>query len=193
MLTHPLSMPKIIGECVDLVRTDLLAELQAYDSTIETINYMHGNIKEVIKRLQEYTDNSVYRRQKFPIVILIEDVIINRANNNYYGNTQGMNIIIANHTLPVYTSMQREDKNFAPILRKIYNRMLYRMSRHPNFPVQGMDKINHTVAERKYWGADDNTKNKLGDYIDAIDMYNINIPVNFNYCRPETINNIQNN
>lgn len=181
-MNYPVSIPKSIEAIVDRVRTAKLAELQAYDSTIETIAYMHGNMKEIVANLAEYTNNPAYKTKKFPIFILVEDIRINRANSDFYGVTDGMSIIIANHTKAEYKSAEREAKNFVPILRPLYQNFLKQIASHPAFNVRSERKVPHKVTERKYWGADEHTVNVLGDYIDAIEITEMNLPINWAWC-----------
>lgn len=178
---YPLSIPKHIQQVVDAVRTAKLAELQEYDSTIETISYMHGNIKEIIQILAQKTANDTLRFQKYPLFILIEDITIDRRTSNYYG-VAPLEVIICNHTKKDYNSMQREDINFDPILRPLYQEFMFQLFKHKGFVIQNDMFIPHEYAERKYWGEDDNTKNKLGDYIDAIHLTDLRITLDRRIC-----------
>lgn len=183
---YPPSIPAAIGACVDKLRTALLAQLQAVDGTIETVNYMFGNFKEVQKRLQEMSDYSVDKTRKFPVIILLEDIRVRRQNTTYYGITQDMEIIIACDTRPEFDSEKRETVNFEPILRPMYHRLIYEMANSSAFAITSEYDISHDMIERKYWGTENNTLNSLGDYIDAIHLENIEITVKYASCEEVT-------
>lgn len=179
---YPLSIPKLFGEVVDNVRTAKLADLQAYDSTIQTINYMYGNMKEIVARLLEYANNEAYHLLMFPIFMLVEDITVNRRNSTYYGKAS-FSLIIANWTKPEYNSAQREVINFDNILRPMYVNLIYQIFRHPAFPIPSQRQISHTYTDRKYWGVDEGTANVLGHYIDAIEVSFTDLPIDWQYCQ----------
>lgn len=179
---YPASLPVILGEVVDEVRESILATLQEYDPTIQTINYMYGNWKELSERMIEYSQNEVERFKKFPCILLIEDAAIDRRNTDYFGIADNVRIVIANHTKKEYKSEQRETINFEPILYPMYYELLYQMTQHAAIVMQNDRSLPHLMIPRKYWGVDDNTANALGDYIDAIEMANIRLTLNWYYC-----------
>jgi hypothetical protein len=181
-MNYPLSIPKLIEQAVDRVRTAKLAELQAYDPTIETIAYMYGNIREIIKLLNEKTQNDELKYKKYPLFILIEDIQIDRRNTSFYG-TPTLNIIICNHTLNTYTSEQREAINFTNILRPLYEEFLMQLFKQKGFVIQNWRTIDHLMTERKFWGANEQTNNKLGDYIDAIEIEQMRFPIDWAACQ----------
>lgn len=183
MVNYPtISLSAIIGEVVESVKDERLAELQAYDSIIETINYIHGNWQEVTQRMQEMAANGTERPKQFPVFILIEDVVIDRRNAPLYGIAENVNIIIANWTKDSYKSAQREAINFGPILRPLYYSFCKYLAKHPGVSIYSEREVSHRYAERKYWGMDGNTVNALGYYIDAIDITNLTIPLDWSYC-----------
>lgn len=190
-MDYPLSIPKLIGQVVDRVRTAKLAELIAYDSTIETIAYMYGNIKEIIKILNEKTQNETLKYQKYPLFILIEDIQIDRRNTQFYG-TPTLNLIICNHTKNTYNSEQREAINFTNILRPLYEEFLLQLSKQKGFVINNWRAIDHLVTERKFWGANEQTQNKLGDYIDAIEIEQMRFPIDWKACQTIINSTIQN-
>lgn len=186
MVQYPNSIPIAIGECVTALNTAILADLQAYSSTIETVQYMYGNWKEIIKTMSEYTQDPTLRTKKFPVVLLIEDTPIDQRNTDFFG-TANMNIIIANATDPKYSSSEREPL-FANILRPIHNELCKQLFKHGLFTFKSQRDVRATqYVERKFWGRDDNSANALGDYIDAIELIGLNAGINWKWCE-QTIN-----
>jgi hypothetical protein len=184
-MQYPNSIPIALGECVTGLNTKILADLQGYDSNIETVQYMYGNWKEIGKKMKEYTDSPTLRTQKFPVVILIEDVIIDQRSTDFFGIAD-LNIVIANATEPKYSSDEREPL-FENVLRPIYYELCKQIARHEAFAVGNPKNIRGRYAERKFWGMDNNTVNALGDYIDAIELFDLRLPLNWQWCN-QTIN-----
>lgn len=180
-MMYPISVPKIIQSVIDDVRTDMLETLQAYDETIQTIGFMYGNIREIVNNLAEMSNNSVEKAKKFPLFILLEDIAVDRRNTNYYGIAE-VNIIICNHTEREYKSSEREEINFENILRPLYQSFLSNLSDSPYIVEPTESSFKHVYTERKFWGADNNTANKLGDYIDAIDITNLKLTISDANC-----------
>lgn len=185
-----LSLPKVFGEIVTEMNADILTELQAQDSNILQISYLHGNIKEIAAKLVAKRNAPKLKAKMFPLVLLIEDITIDRRlGSNMYG-TANVNVIICNHTKAGLTSEQREDANFVKILRPMYHSLLYQIGQHRAFTLYSDRNIPHTMTERKLWGNDAKTEHALGDYIDAIDLMNMELPLNWNYCNYVTSQDI---
>lgn len=178
---YPISLPKIVGEMVEAMNTDILADLQEQDSNILQISYMHGGLKELSSKLIKKNNAPKLRAKIFPLVLLLEDISIDRTEPNYYG-TASVNIIICNQTRKDLTSEERESENFAKVLRPMYHNLLYQIEQHKAVSVYSERRISHTMVERKLWGNDDKSANTIGFYIDAIDMMNVQLPINWEYC-----------
>jgi hypothetical protein len=159
----------------------MLAELQEEDSNIIQISYMYGNLKELAEKLKKKNNAPLIRGKVFPLVLLLEDILVDRTSPNYYG-TASVNIVICNQTKKGLTSEQRESENFTKILRPMYHNMLYQIEQHKAVSVYSERRISHTMVERKLWGNDEKSANTLGFYIDAIDMLNVQLPINWEYC-----------
>lgn len=183
-LNYPtISLPKIIGEVVDSVSTEMLATIQAYNPVVSKMSYLYGNWKEISLQLSKYNLNEIEKGKYFPLFLLIEDILVERrSDTNIYGVATGVNVIICYKTLNTFTSAQREDKTFAPILRPLYHSFLKHLQKHMAVNLYSDRFINHNVLERKFWGMDDHTQNALGYHIDAIDISNLEIPLDWSYC-----------
>lgn len=178
---YPISLSKILREMVEAMETDILADLQEQDSNILQISYMPGGLKELSSKLLKKKNAPKLRAKIFPLVILLEDVPLDRTSSNYYG-TYNANIIICNQTKRDLTSEERDDENYPKILRPMYHNLLYQIEQHKAVSVYSERRIAHRMVERKLWGDDDKIANMLGFYIDAIDMMNVQLPINWEYC-----------
>lgn len=183
-LNYPsISLPKIIGEVVTSVSTEMLATIQEYNPAVSKISYLYGNWKEVCNQLAKYDLNEDEKGKYFPLFILIEDVTIDRSNvSNVFGTATSVNLIICYKTKSNFTSAQREDKTFSPILRPLYHSFLKHLQKHRAVSLYSDRFISHIMTERKYWGMDEHTENALGYYIDAIDISALQIPLDWSYC-----------
>jgi hypothetical protein len=144
--------------------------------------YFFGHIKEVSTRLQELTNSTTNKSKQFPCVILFTDIPV-RENQpiGTYG-TANLNLIIANWTNPKYTSQQRLDNNFKPILRPIKKEFIKQMSRHLQFGFPLTTEIQRTGIDRYFYGSTMNDKNAFNDYIDCIEIQNLQVIIKNKPC-----------
>lgn len=165
-------------EIVADVSAKMLPELQAFDPDIKGVFYQCGHAIEIDETLVEYDRLPAKRYEKFPLVMLIEDVGVE------YGGSLPIatfRMVIAHHTQPDYKSAQREDLVFKPVLRPIYESLIKSMQEAVFFNIPDYQAIKHKAWDRKFWGKlgeNGNEENKFASaYIDAIDMQNIRIEV----------------
>lgn len=165
-----------IRAVVAKVQIRLLAQLQAFDSAITQIHYEHGHPIEIDETMSQYDDVPAMRGEKYPCVMLIEDLEF-----DYGDPIVGINcrIVIAHQTQSDWKSGQRDQKTFIPVLRPIYEALKEEIINSSSFYVAN-NRIKHRVSERKFWGrpspgGNQNTANKFTDYIDAIDMQNVRL------------------
>lgn len=181
---YPNSIPTIIGEVVAGVSSDILSSLTEYDEKITNINYLYGNIKEISSRLSEIVSSPEERSGRFPLIILFEDIDIERdkaVTGGYYGQTGDMRIAICAASSPKLTSEEREAQNFPNVLRPLYNSFMYNLQKHKSIMVNSEWDIPHTVTERKWWGTNEQTQQVLGEYVDAIDITRLRLKIDWKY------------
>lgn len=178
------SIPQFISFVVSDVSAVLLPTLQAYDSTITGITYLYGNIKEVTQRLTELWQSmqSGNQTNPYPVVVLLEDIRIDRRNTNGYYGTPVINMFIATATNKDFTSAQRETITFQNILRPIYREFLKQLVASQYTSIYSVRAVDHVMYERKYWGLDNNTATQLQTYIDAIDLVDLSFKLNWEWC-----------
>ena len=184
MINYPSPPHIVFGEVVDAVRTEMLATIQAYDPTVQTIRYEYCNMVELQKIVKDAQANLTERKKIFPMIVYVLDVAIDRGTGNspMYGQIPNATILILNHTKHTYSSKEREQKNFTPILRPLYYTVLKQMARHAGFNVQSERKIPHRVIDHFFWGQDANTVNAIAAYVDAIEITDLQLDLNWHYC-----------
>lgn len=179
---------------------DFIAYLQerdtaatGYTSQIQAVNYYHGHIWELIQHLKEMAQSPETKKLRFPFIWLPEDITYNINPRGY--STATVRLIVCHHTEQKYSSEQREQKVFEPVLRPIAEELIKGIANNRQFFVIS-DRANMTFdyTERKFWGREEfgdgttNTANKLNDYVDAIDIQGLEIPLSEACYYPQNIN-----
>lgn len=134
--------------------------------------FMDGHISEISKRLKRKDEsaNSVLRWTKYPLVVLLQD--IDFSNNKINPTRTSIDIIIVNQTEQDYTTVQRREKNFTPILDPLYNKLIFALRDNSKFRMTNND---FNVSRKYFWGAVPKSKNPFNDRLDAIEINNLNL------------------
>ena len=138
------------------------------------VYYMYGHPKEIAIRLQELTNSPTEGHKKFPLIILFTDITIDRSLIGFYGSTS-LRMLIANFTLAEYTSNERTDINFKPILHPIKKELLNQIDRHTRFTYE--DELTYKETDMYYYGSRINDSNVFNDRIDAIELRDIKLNI----------------
>lgn len=184
-----------IGEAVNRTESKVLAQLQEFNPAIVGLNYQFGHIADIYQTLNEWNWTPEYQAQKFPLVWLVMDASIQtgRVGRN---DTVRFDLVIANQTNNTYKAADREVNNFIPILRPIYKELMSAIADSRYFSIGSKDTITHEYIERYYWGRDsgatptgtNNTANTFPDFIDAIHLRGLELPLNYNCSFPVNAN-----
>jgi hypothetical protein len=163
--------------------------LPALDASIKggmnTTTFMWGHPIEIVNTLGDWTKHDDLKFDKFPLIALFTDIPIFK---NKYGDYDGtlLEIIIATGTERTYDSPTREIKTFAPILRPLYTYFMEELERSNVFAVNDVNTdLKHEYNERFFWGKQGiygNVGNVFNDFIDAIQIRNLDLKVNVNNC-----------
>jgi hypothetical protein len=138
------------------------------------VYYMYGHPKEIAIRLQELSNSPTEGHKKFPLIILFTDITIDRSLVGFYGSTS-LRMLIANFTLPEYTSVQRTAINFKPILHPIKKELIKQIERHGQFTYK--NELTYKETDMYYYGSQINDKNIFNDRIDAIELRDIKLNI----------------
>jgi hypothetical protein len=144
-----------------------------------TVYYDYGHIKEITQRLQELTDSPNHSHEKFPLIILLTDVPIQRNIPGFYGSAK-MRFLICNITQPEYTSKQRTATNFKPVLHPIKEAFIEALTQHGQFVFESIPMF--TETDCYYYGSQINDKNVFNDHIDAIELDGLSVNVTEFIC-----------
>lgn len=142
------------------------------------VYYMYGHPKEIAARLQELSNSPTEAHKKFPLIILLTDITIDKSIVGFYGSAR-LRMLICNLTQPEYISDERTEKNFKPVLHPIKKELIRQIERHKQFTYE--DELQYSETDMYYYGSQINDKNIFNDRIDAIELKDIRININ-NKC-----------
>jgi len=155
-----------IVEEMEAIVAKVNTALTAVNFIARPVYYMYGHPKEIAIRLQELSNSPTEGNKKFPLIILFTDITIDKSLVGFYGSTS-LRMLIANFTLAEYTSVQRTEINFKPILHPIKKELINQIDRHDRFTYE--DELTYKETDMYYYGSQINDKNIFNDRIDAIE------------------------
>lgn len=189
-MTTPVYIVDEFQSIVSTMTPNILPTIQANETAalgratmIRTINYDYGHFKELISKLAALDKSDQMRFIKYPLVYLVQDFPEDRGQRPGIYADITINIVVCHQTESMYTIQDRMAKVFKPVLYPIYYALLDAIYDHPLFNVDDSGLIGHRKIDRGYWGRTaigGNDANTLNDYVDAIDITNIRIPVLYN-------------
>ena len=190
MTTQPVYIVDIIGDVVQKTQAAILAAIQANEAAalgttnIQAINYQYGPFEELIETLAQYDTDINLRNQKYPLIYLVTDFKEQRGRQaGVYADTR-LNIAICHQTEPTYKSAERKAKVFAPVLYPIYYQFMEEITKHSMTMAGSPDMLQHDKTDRYYWGTRElgTSRNKLADYVDAIEIENLQAKFDYQPC-----------
>lgn len=163
--------------------------LQEKNSEITGVHYVYdtfNGMRAILENMKE--DDTI--KLRFPLVWLSESPAIEQTKNvNGFYTDVSLNVWIMFHTTQNYRSSTRETEVFAPILRPIYQGLMKAISNMTEFRRPIQNYIPHSFLEHKFLGTNDNTANTLTEFVDAIEIRNLQLTVNNKSCITELFQN----
>lgn len=144
------------------------------------VYYFFGHLREITTRFQELTNSTTDKDKMFPCVVLFTDIPVRQNQPPGTYGTASLNLIIANFTQQNYTAQQRLDNNFKPVLYPIKKEFFRQMERHLQFTYP--NEISYTEIDRYYYGATVDSKNQFNDFIDCIEIQNLQVIIKNKTC-----------
>ena len=133
--------------------------------------FIDGHLLDVADQLLQ-KDGSVapVKFKKYPLIVLEQDFTMDKLDGPYA--KASLNFVIVNSTKAEYTTEQRREFNFTPILDPLYSEFIEALSNY-----LGIDVIseNWDITRRYYWGSQLVDKNIFNDRLDAIEIENLKI------------------
>jgi hypothetical protein len=134
--------------------------------------YLYGHPTEMVNTLTKKGTNDVYKYQKYPLVYLEQDFTEDVSSVEYYAEISRLTIVILTNTSANFSSIERYNKTFKPILYPLYTKFIEETLWSGSFSFN-LNFVNHDKTDRLFWGtktAMGNEKNILNDPIDAIEI-----------------------
>lgn len=147
----------------------------------------HGHYAEVVKNLAYKDMAASVKDKKYPLVWLVmdydEDIY---PNPSVYSSIPALQIIIAAPTNNTWTQDER-DVNFKTNLYPVYAALIDQLAKTKEFGMPNRKMLAHKKTDRPYWGGSqdpngNNTANLFNDYIDAIQIRNLNLKIQEKFC-----------
>ena len=141
-------------------------------------NFDFGSFLYLQNRLIQMSKDIATYKAKFPMLFLIVDPIQEKVGAG--ANEYPLHVVIVNLTDPKYTTQQRLDLNFKPTLIPIYDEFIKQLTLH--WTDDG-NTIQHTKIDHFYYSAGTaQDANKFAEYLDAIEIINLNFEIDLNDC-----------
>lgn len=186
-MMQPVYLHREFKAIVQAVSDKLTPKLQLVDSKITGVHYQFGHPLEIIKTIGQFDQGKTSKYDKYPLVAFFLDSEVDRSNGQYYGEQTVNMAIIRTCKDPNQTADQRDQFNFIPVLTPIYMELLNQISLRGDlfqFTLPGR-MIPHKYVNRYYWGKIElfgNKGNIFNDWVDAIEINNMKLKININYC-----------
>lgn len=178
-----------IGKVVEAMRGlnksvygDAMTEyLASQNATVDNILLMpfydYGHRQEIANKLTaKDSEDAPFKYQKYPLIALRLDTEEERDGKMIHFN---LNIAIIASTDPLYSSNERYDKVFKPVLYPIYSEFIRLLGEIGLFTWgNGQIEPPHTKIDRLYWGtagSEGNESNIFNDSLDAIEILNLKL------------------
>ena len=191
-MNNPVYIDDIIGEVIQATSDAILPTIIANEtaalgsSLIQQIRFSKSSFDELIETLGQADKSGVERFNKFPLTHLVQDMVINRGADTGIFGTATVNIIFVHQTQQSFKTEERDEKVFKPVLWPIYYQFLEQLKKN-NWVFQTdttTGEFPHRVIKRAFWGNRNlqGSKNILNDYVDAIEVQNLQLKINYSNC-----------
>lgn len=163
---------------------DIFADLVANVATRLgiAVHYQYGSIQEIIDNLKTMTTNGLGADNKYPLVALLTDFKQKRGRSVDIYTEADLNVLIFNVTDNKYLAPERTIYSFKPILYPIYECLIDEIKISKQIQTNQNGEVYHDPTDHYYWGRVSRDENPFSDWIDAIELENLNIKVSTKNC-----------
>jgi hypothetical protein len=139
------------------------------------IQFIHGHLIDVIERLAIMSKDPTVKDIRFPLFILPQD--ISEPGSASFNSEPKPSIIICTDTKVEFSASERYDNSFDISLYNLAKRFLKMLELSEDVYFR---KRNRNWIDRLYWGREavgGNEANKLNDFVDGIELQELEIKV----------------
>jgi hypothetical protein len=174
------------GTTTTLLQTIQANEIAALGSTlIQGIRYSKSSYEELIENLAQADGSTEGRYNKYPLIHLVQDVSVKRGEDIGAYGTTSLNIVFIHQTEQTYKIEDRDAKVFKPVLWPMYYQFMASLFNSGWAWGDDTAEYKHTVTKKAFWGnrkLATASKNILNDYVDAIEVNNLQVKFNYRNC-----------
>lgn len=179
-------LDEIIADCVTKVSAKLLPSLSVIDPNITGVHFQHGHPLEIIDALKLLSTGTTTKNKRYPLVALFRDFKETMGDLPGIYSVAKPTIIIATRTLPAYSSDQRKEISFKPILHPIMVELFNQFEMSGKFMTEGDDLQTVDRIDHYFWGRESiygANANIFSDWIDCVELNNLNLQLYTNNCQ----------
>lgn len=153
-------------------------------TSIQQISFSKSSFDELIETLSQKDRSPEERFNKYPLVHLVQDIAVERGQDVGLYGSSSLNIIFIHQTVQTYKIEDRDEKVFKPVLYPIYYMFLEQLKKSNWIFGTDVGEFRHRFIKRAFWGNRnlEGSKNILNDYVDAIEIQNLQIKFNYTNC-----------
>lgn len=186
---QPVFLHREFANIVNKISLNLTNSLKLVDDNITGVHYQYGHPLEIIKTIGNFDNGVASKFNKYPLVAFFLDSRVDRSNPEYYGEQTVNMAIIRACKNPNQTAKERDEFNFIPVLDPIYRALIREIQNRGDIFQLERGHVPHSAINRYYWGKEGmfgNDGNIFNDWVDAIEINNMKLRININYC-PKTV------
>lgn len=162
-------LPDILKTIVQRVNV----ELAKLDTPI-ILYFDYGLVSQVSRSVAENPNN-------FPLLWLVFNFDENVGYNPGEFLNTTVQLVIMNKTDNTWTSQERDNNNFHPILFPIYQELVNQIRKAVEFGKPSESATAHKRTNRPYWGGGDvngaDTENLFKQFVDAVHIRDLNLKI----------------
>jgi len=143
---------------------------------LPVLGYHYGHVRELNETLMQYAESPLHFNQRFPLVWLVQPLLISRGEIGNYGTARGLRLFIIHGSEINYKAKDRMTNVFKPILYPIYGELIKQADNTPAIHFTQ----NHKVVDRYFWGQEQ--QSVLNDVIDCMELYDVELKIKNKIC-----------
>lgn len=176
---------ELLEDCAAKTSTVVLSALQAVNPDIQGVYFKCGHPLEIIAELQAMSKAADKKGQRYPLIALFRDFPEDRGVDAGIYSVPRLNLFFIALTNPTFTTDQRKQKNFKPILYPIMEEFFNQIKGSAKFSPGKIGVYSYTQIDHYFWGRESiygAEANIFTDWIDCIELKNFKLPIYLNTC-----------
>lgn len=152
------------------------------------VRYEHGHPTELIQTLQALSKTQKHSATKYPLIALFQDFEEEKGTRRDIESKVKLSLAIVMMTDPLYKAALRYENTFKAVLYPLYALLIKSIVQSGYFAeITLSNPPKHKKIDRLYWGKSGlygNTANQFNDFVDAIELADLELLVWKQHCTP---------